>query len=387
MKKLQKYIMLLGFILLGMLAGILIGRTLDLLFPEGAHIVMYLLAFAAFVLVFYVAIMFQIALHEAGHGLMGHLTGYRFVSYRLLRFVWTRTENGIRMGKFSIAGTGGQCLMDPPEMKDGDFPVTLYNMGGSILNLISAVVFAAGAYFLRSRPIPWAILTMLALIGAAFAFLNGVPLRTTMVNNDGANMLELRRNPAARRAFWVQMRVNALNTRGVRLRDMPEEWFAVPTEEGMKDSMTASLAVMTENRLMDQRKFEKADKLAEKILKNPGCTPGIYLYMLSEDRIFCELIGENRPEVVKNLLSADQKKIMKQLESMPGTLRTEYAIELLHNRDRAAAEKIMEKMKDLLKNYPYKEEGKGELELTELAAQKAGAEEEGKESAPGKAED
>lgn len=37
--------------------------------------------------------------------------------------------------------------MVPPEMKDGRFPVILYNFGGVIMNLLSSAVFL-GLYFL-----------------------------------------------------------------------------------------------------------------------------------------------------------------------------------------------------------------------------------------------
>lgn len=54
------------------------------------------------------------------------------------------------------------------------------------------------------------------------------------VNNDGRNALELSRSEEATRAFWIQMKVNEQIAKGLRLKDMPDEWFKVPSDELMK---------------------------------------------------------------------------------------------------------------------------------------------------------
>lgn len=63
------------------------------------------------------------------------------MSYRLGSFIWVKTPDGIKFRRYSIAGTGGQCLLSPPDMdENGMFPVMLYNFGGSIFNAALSLI-------------------------------------------------------------------------------------------------------------------------------------------------------------------------------------------------------------------------------------------------------
>ena len=97
-------------------------------------------------LIMYVAIFAQIIIHEAGHLIFGLVSGYQFSSFRIFSFMWVKENGRIRLRRLSVAGTGGQCLMAPPDMVDGKIPLVLYNLGGSLMNFISAIV-CLGLYF------------------------------------------------------------------------------------------------------------------------------------------------------------------------------------------------------------------------------------------------
>ena len=91
----------------------------------------------------------QFIIHEAGHLLFGLISGYEFVSFRIGSFLLIRGSDGkLSMKRYYLAGTAGQCLMAPPDFEeDGYLPVGLYNMGGVLLNAISAMFFF-WAYYL-----------------------------------------------------------------------------------------------------------------------------------------------------------------------------------------------------------------------------------------------
>ena len=363
MKKLGNWLAILIYLALGAAAGILIVRGMEKMLPEDAPLSLELLAFGLLLLGFYAAMVVQIAVHEGGHYVFGRLTGYRFVSYRIFSLMWLKDASGLRFCRYTLAGTGGQCLMEPPGTPEGDFPVTLYNLGGSLMNLIcAAVCFALGAA-LRSVPAARALLWVTALIGLGYAVVNGLPLSLNMVNNDGRNAIDLRRDAAARRAFWIQMKLSALTSRGTRLRDMPAEWFELPDRQGMDNALTAGLAVFAANRLMDERRFEDADALMARLLAEPGATPGVYKALMVCDRLYCELVGPNRPEAVDALLDKAQRKAMKALRGQPAVLRTEYALALLHDRDAEKAAGIMKRFDALAKRYPYPLDIEAEREL------------------------
>ena len=202
----------------------------------------------------YVAVCLQILIHEAGHLVFGLLTGYHFVSFRIANFMWIRGNGRLRFRRQSIAGTGGQCLMSPPDLKkDGRFPVVLYNLGGSLMNLGTGLICFAGFWLLRrEKGLLPAFLLMMAAAGILSALMNGIPIHSQMVDNDGYNALSLGKNPAAMRALWIQLKINEQMARGLRLRDMPQEWFVLPSGEEMKNSLAAALAVFACNRLMDE---------------------------------------------------------------------------------------------------------------------------------------
>ena len=68
------------------------------------------------------AFLLQLILHEAGHLLFGLATGYRFASFRVGNLIWIKTDGGLRRGTYRLAGTAGQCLLFPPEPKEGNSP-------------------------------------------------------------------------------------------------------------------------------------------------------------------------------------------------------------------------------------------------------------------------
>ena len=208
----------------------------------------------------YAAMLIQIIIHEAGHLIFGLMTGYRFSSFRVANLMWVKLDGRIRCRKLHIAGTGGQCLMIPPDLKDGKMPVMLYNFGGAIINLATAVLCVGLSFLCSARSLGWTILMIFAVIGLAFALINGLPIKMGSVNNDGRNALELSRSEEATRAFWIQMKVNEQIAKGLRLKDMPDEWFKVPSDELMKNGIVATTGVLVCNRLMDQQRFDEAEK-------------------------------------------------------------------------------------------------------------------------------
>lgn len=368
MKKKGNWAMVLMFLIIGGVAGWFIGKAMRRLAPEGANLGEELVVLGLMLLGVYAAMAVQIAVHEAGHCVFGALTSYRLVSYRIFSLMWIIDGGKVRFCRFSLAGTGGQCLMEPPgDSPNADFPVALYNLGGSLMNLLCAAVCLILAAVFEASPVAWLLLSVMGVVGIGFAVVNGLPLRMNMVNNDGRNALELRRDAPARRAFWIQMKMNALTVRGVRQRDMPAEWFAMPTDDEMNDALTASLAVFSANRLMDERRFDEADALMARLLEKPGAMPGIYRALLVCDRIYCELIGPNCAEAVDALLDKAQVKAMQAMRKLPSVMRTQYALALLREKDAAKAAQIEARFEKLIGNYPYPVEAACERELIERA--------------------
>lgn len=361
-KKIQwgKYLGIAAFMLIGGFCGAMIGRFAAE-FGGGP------MALLLLILMMYALMILQIAVHEAGHLVFGLLSGYKFCSYRLFSLMLIRDGNRLRLRRFSLAGTGGQCLMEPPELVNGEIPVVLYNLGGSLMNLIVSAVSLLLWLLLRAYPLLSTVMLMCALIGIVFALMNGIPLRMGEVDNDGYNARALRQDKAALRAFWVQMKISAETARGKRLRDLPEEWFELPRDEAMKNSMIATLGVFACNRLMDQHRFTEADALMERMMGNGSNMVGLYRGLMRCDRMYVELLGENRAEIIDAWLDKPQKQLMKSMKTYPSVIRTEYVLALLHRKDYTAAEKIKARFEKCAKSYPYAGDIESERELMAIA--------------------
>ena len=370
-KKIGQILIPVCFVLIGAVCGILFMKYLDR--PEtagtsgGGKILTILVALVSMCAV----LILQIIIHEAGHLVFGLLTGYRFISFRVSSFMWMKDNDRIRFKRMSIAGTGGQCLMAPPDLKDGKMPVQLYNYGGAIMNLIASAISGGLSLLCPAGSLFRPFLLMMLVTGIAYALMNGLPLRMSLANNDGRNAWDLARSPEAVRAFWTTMKMNELSARGVCLRDMPEEWFAVPDEEGMKNGITSSLGAVACSRLMEQGRFEEADALMERLLSQNNGIPGVLRKMLVCDRIYVELIRGNRPEALEALRTKDQLKFMKSMKKYPSVLRTEYAYALLAEKDPEKAQTVMEAFEKAARTYPNPNDITIERELMETAREAA----------------
>lgn len=211
-------------ILIGFICGMLVINHIDLSKGVDKKVVQTIYE----LLILFFCIYVQIIIHEAGHLIFGLASGYKFVSFRLLSFIWIKEKEKIKFKRLSLEGTAGQCLMSPPDIVDGKFPVILYNLGSSIMNIIISI-FVLIIYFIIGYIPFWSTgLFTFAVIGITFAILNGIPMRMGMIDNDGYNALSLTRNNTALYSFWVQLKVNEQMSKGVRLKDMPDEWFVLP---------------------------------------------------------------------------------------------------------------------------------------------------------------
>ena len=361
------------FTFMGVVLGLGMISFLEWQLPEGIASSEKAYRICAMLVFLYLSWFIHIVIHESGHLIGGLLSGYTFSSFRIGSFMLLKENGKLVSKRLKIAGTGGQCLMAPPEMVNDKFPVVLYNMGGSVMNLVVSLLF-----------IPVLIAAPKGGLFALFSFLmigmgvisglgNGIPLHTKTVDNDGYNAISLGKSKDAMRAFWLQMKMNEQLSKGLRLKDMPDEWFEIPSDEAMKNNLVAAIGVNVGNRLMDQHRFEEADALMAHILKIESGMIGLHRNLVICDRMYHELIHENRPEVVASLYTKEQQKFMKAMRTFPSVIRTEYAYALLVEKDQGKAAKAMEAFEKVAKTYPYPNDINSERELIQIAEEKASA--------------
>lgn len=360
----KQLLAMIPFLIIGCACGALMAKVA--LRNDTGDTGQMLLSCAVLFVGMYVGMFLQIAIHEAGHLVFGLVSGYRFSSYRIGSFMWLMENGTIRFRRFSLAGTGGQCLMIPPELVDGEYPVMLYNLGGCILNLAAGAVFI-GLYFLLGDSIPGTLSMITGIAGLMFALSNGIPARVGGVANDGYNALSLRKDPLAMRSFWLQLKINEQVARGMRLKDMPEDWFTLPTDEEMKNVMTSAIGAVCCNRLVDEHRFAEADELMKHLMEIDSAMLELHRNMLTCDRITCCLLLGKNDDILSRMEDKDFVKIRRVSKANPGVHRTEYISAVLRVRDDTKAREAMKNFEKYAKRYPYPGEIAAERELMELA--------------------
>ncbi len=353
----QQYIATGFLIMIGIICGLVMADHIESL--------------AGLILGMYAALFFHIIVHEAGHLLFGLLTGYQFQSFRIASFMWRKENGRLKLRRISISGTGGQCLMSPPDLKDGKMPLVLYNLGGSIVNTAVGFLFLTAYLLLPDIAFLSPLLLIFAVVGFMIAMMNGIPMRMGTVDNDGYNAFAISKNREAVEAFWIQLKVVEQTSKGMRVKDMPAEWFAMPSDESLKNSMVAVRGVLACNRWMEEGKFEEADAHMAHLLEIESGIVGLHRDLLMCDRIFVELIGQNRPQVIENMQSKQLEKFMKSMKRYPAVLRTQYALALLWEEDSAKAEAILREFDKMAETYPYPQEIESERELMQIAEKKS----------------
>lgn len=357
--KIYMSIMLMAGIVCGGVAGALLARVEEqgLEFWEGM---------LAMVLAIYGAMLIQIIVHEAGHLVFGLISGYEFSSFRIGNMMFLKEDGKIRLRRFSIAGTAGQCLMSPPDLVDGKMPVVLYNLGGCIFNLIVSAIFGVLACVSGENPIAFIIYVAFAVIGIAFALTNGIPLMVGPISNDGHNAISLGKNPKAMQAFWLQLKVNNEQAKGKRLKEMPESWFPIPADEDMDNGLVAALAVFHASWLVDQLRLEEATEYIKNLLSKETGLIGLHRSLLICERIYCELVVKKNTSEAIYLHNKEYDKFVKSMKNTPSVIRSEYAYALLAEKDEKKAEELLARFEKVAKTYPYPREIEGERELLNL---------------------
>ena len=358
------------FTVLGAILGLAMISFVDWQLPEGISSGAKIIRLCITLIFLYLTVMIHIVLHEAGHLIFGLMSGYQFSSFRIGTHMLMKENGKLVHRKIKIAGTGGQCLMIPPEMVDGKFPVVLYNLGGSIVNLVVAALMIPVFVAIDKSSVFALFVFLFIAMGAITGLSNGIPMRTKTVDNDGYNAISLGKSREAMRAFWIQMKTNEQLTKGIRTKDMPEEWFEVPSDDAMKNPMVATIGVYAASRMMDQHRFEEAGKLIDYMLKIETGMVALHRNLLICDQIYLELIGQNRSDRVEALYTKELKKFMKAMKTFPSVIRLEYAYRLLAEHDPESAAKSMAAFEKVAATYPYPNDINTERELMEIVDDK-----------------
>lgn len=340
--------------LLGVIVGIVIGLCCMKLIlwmvdggkpmvesaSEGTDYGLLALSILLAIIWLFVTVMIHLVMHEAGHLVMGLLTGYRFLSFRVFKLTLAKTDDGLKWKRYHIAGTGGQCLMELPEDQDvNTAPWFWYNAGGVLMNLLLVLIALLVLRTTKLGIVGFSFFLMFAFVGIVMALMNGIPMIAGGVGNDAHNILTLWRHPELRRYFVRTLQMAGQMTRGKRLKELPEEWFFDQPATEASPPLEIANRVNFMTLLEDQGRLEEARKVGEELMSLGKGLPRIYQLEVGGERTMLELLTSNRKEVVEELWNETlEKYTVMNSNYSPIKCAVLFAVELLFHHDQEKAE-------------------------------------------------
>ena len=342
-RKIKKYLPLIIAVIVGAVIGVVCavyGAYGTLLWTIGA---------------LYLSFFLQLILHEGGHLIGGLLSGYKFESFRIGGVLLTKLEGKLRIKWMPIAGTGGQCLLSPPDLAPEDAPYLVYHAAGSAMNLLMALLHIPLAFMPGVLRI-YAI--CMIVVGLYFGILNGVPMRVQGIDNDGMHIKSMRLDPTLRTVIFRQLQINAAQSAGRRLRDMPEEWFETYAHAHLHGAMQFC-------RYMDQGAYDEALRYGQMLLRDKRLNR-IHRGAIMSDVETLKLLGGQKVYAESEFLI----QYRRQMAYDPAVQRARFVRALLHDRDEAAAEKIQMQFERACRRSPVPASNASEEELITAARAK-----------------
>lgn len=376
---------LVGMFLVGILLGVMVSGAGIALFTDMtlaaffgklfrlhiAEVIGFPLLFICF---FLITLFLQVTLHEAGHLICGLASGYRFVSFRIFNFTWIRKDGKWVLKRFSVAGTGGQCLLAPPDRPEEEIPVCGYNMGGVMMNILTALVALGFLLWMEDLPFMLSVfLVFWVIIGLFLGVTNGVPMKLGGIGNDAYTLRLLRHNPATKHALILQLRINALIQEGMRPKDMPEEWFKQDAATiDYKDILQATIGLMNVSRLLDREEWEDAYRLLEDVKSHSSELIGILQQETDAELLFTALVT-GRMERAGELTTDKLLRYIHLYSRVSSSKQRQlFALALYQEHDREKAETIYRSVVNLREKYLMQGEVNMDIALMEvLLAQEA----------------
>ena len=290
------------------------------------------------------AFILHIILHEGGHLVAGLLTGYRFVSFRFLNFTLINRDGRLQWRNFELAGTGGQCLMAPPDKPLEEIDTRWYNAGGVLANILIVLL---------SLVLVWAfdlphwlneLLVIMAFIGIVTALTNGIPMKLGGVANDGYNLLQMEKDLPGKQSFCNILDINARSQEGETYSEMPERLFALPQPIDWKNSMHVGSVLSAATRLLALHQWEDAYQLLTEALNHKN--EYMVLYQLETENMMiqtCILSGRD-DEARLHYTQEVQKHISQHASTQSDKQLTSMAVALVLDNDRPKAEALLQNL-------------------------------------------
>ncbi len=252
----------------------------------------------------------HIIIHEIGHMIAGKIAGYHFLLFRIFNLAVIKEKNQYRFANYSIMGTGGQCLMVPPERVD-EPPYRLYLMGGALANGITALLALGLVLFLPDA----LYLYLFAFVGIVSGVLNLIPFGFT----DGQTLKQLKHDPNKQHQLIQELRLTSDFVKGRMFSEIKENELIENPNEPMTEQFNAYTVLLQINKELESENFGHALELIEPLWKQRLDMIKPYQVEIAKEYLFCHLTMETEDTLIQDEIIGDPlfKQYLKanQLES------------------------------------------------------------------------
>lgn len=325
-----------------------------------------LIAMGAFLFAAVLFLLLHIILHEGGHMVMGLATGWKFSSFRIGSLTLVKQNDKLKWKKTTVMGTGGQCLMIPPECEPEKCPFFLYLLGGGLMNIL-----LGGLAFIIAIPLDGVaeiLLTLFAIVGIGTGITNLFPAKIGGTMNDGYQIfIELPHNPKARTAQYCLLSANAILYEVESTGDMPEKLREIILNfdySNLSDTGTTNLLLYKGTILQEEGRYDELRAIFERINESNE-TLEIFKREAKCELIYLEIMGECNAEKIDGLMDNKQSDYIKSTALYPSRKRLMYAYYLIYKDDEKSAEKEYNELIKTAETHPSKAEGAIELKEAE----------------------
>ncbi len=257
--------------------------------------------------------------------------------------------------------------MAPPSVPLEHCPYKLYHMGGGLANIIFGVIALLMFGFAVPRGvISFMILGEFGLVGIVTAATNLIPVKTAGVQNDGYNLIDIKKNPMALEYMNLVLEAHAKLSVVEDISELSKEFMNKLmsidfTDVDVSNSTVANVMSFQMQFWIYEGNYNKAKELGNRLVDTSG------VIELLKNEASCELlymeILEGNSENIEKLYDKKLQNYIKVTSTYPGRQRLMFAYYYLYKKDEAKANVEYKKLLKTMNTHSINAEVVEELKL------------------------
>lgn len=276
-------------------------------------------------------------------------SGYKFIFFRLGSLTLIKNKDGnFKLKKFTIPGTLGQSLSFPEGKAYKEYNYKLWLYGGVIFNLIASFISLILLFMVESYGFK-AFAFLFASVGLLLALTNGIPY-SEYIDNDAMTIKKLQKYKGYREFIRYGLKINYLDLMGKSILDLDNDELTYILE---KDYKYSEPTIIQGDYYLAKKDLEKAKEKYYLSLNKKLISSEIQNISVISELIYINALEGNKSEC-ENLMTNNYKNMSKKFEKvLINTFYSNYAHELLINKNFKKGQKIKDKFEKFVKDYPF----------------------------------